>query len=212
MTTSRILVSAVSLLVAGLAACGGFGEDVSVGSDSTKLGGGDGGETDGGGASADGGKPCHTAEECGTGLWACAFSPTAVCGDYGKCVFYGDQAVCASIAPGCSCGNNVNLGCNGVPAGYTVGPEATSGFCSGEADASTCTNDTDCGSDGMCGFAISNGCSAVGQCYPKNTGPLCNSISPACACDGTTVNTVCEGYPSGVTSKPVTHGGACDGG
>lgn len=216
MTTSRILVSGLSLLVVGLAACGGFGEDVSVGSDAIKGSDGGGGETDGGGASADGGKPCQDASECGVGLWACAFSPTSVCGDYGKCVFYGDEPICASISPGCSCGHTVNMGCNGIPTGYVVGPATTSGACPGDGGiipGTICGKDSDCNpATEMCGFATADACTAAGHCYVKEGGALCNSELLGCACDGTTFNTVCNGYPDGVEPKPLSHTGSCDGG
>ena len=220
MTTSRILGSGSLLLVLALAACGGFGEDVSVGSDAIK--GGDGGETDGGGGSADGGKPCKTVAECGpaaTGQQiACAYPSTAKCGDFGVCISYPLEPTCALAYSACSCGAEVALGCENLPSGYTSYPEITTetskGSCgtSGGADAGTCTTNADCGSDGMCGFGTTNSCTALGQCYPATGGALCNSFLPACACDGTTINTVCEGYPSGVASKPVAHSGACDGG
>ena len=214
MITSRIVVSGISLLFVGVAACSGFGEDVSVGSDTNKLGGD---KTDAGAGSTDGGKPCKSPTDCGEGAWVCGYSPTSSCGDFGVCISTAGQAQCAAYSPGCSCGNTVNLACNGIPDGYVIGPGATptssTGTCGGAADAGTCTTNADCGSDGMCGFSTTDiSCTNVGQCYPKASGAVCNAYVAACACDGTTVNTICEGYPSNVASKPIAHPGACDGG
>jgi hypothetical protein len=40
------------------------------------------------------------------------------------------------------------------------------------------------------------------------------AYSPGCACDGTAINVVCNGLPSGYETKPMRHTGAClaDGG
>jgi hypothetical protein len=79
--------------------------------------------------------------------------------------------------------------------------------------ASTCVTNSDCGPGRLCGFRVADGCTATGACFASAM-PVCNAVLPGCACDGTFVNTTCNGLPSGYTSKPLLHTGACvsDGG
>src|SRR6185369_7603864 len=46
----------------------------------------------------------------------------------------------------------------------------------------TCTTDAQCGK-GLCGFAMADGCAAVGHCFPE-PGAVCNGYSPGCSCAG----------------------------
>jgi hypothetical protein len=76
-----------------------------------------------------------------------------------------------------------------------------------------CAQDADCGANQMCGFLASDACNAAGTCFPKPDF-VCHAYSPGCACDGTGINVVCTGLPSGYVSKPLAHDGDCtsDGG
>ncbi len=73
--------------------------------------------------------------------------------------------------------------------------------------ATHCTSNADCGG-GVCGFPTASGCSATGTCYPA-PGAVCQAYSAGCACDGTTVNVICNGLPLGNTPKPLLHSGDC---
>jgi hypothetical protein len=82
----------------------------------------------------------------------------------------------------------------------------------GQADAaSPCTTSADCAPRQVCGFreGVANACSGEqGQCFTPE-GVVCNSVLLGCACDGTEVNMVCNGLPSGYATKPVAHAGEC---
>src|SRR5437899_2628811 len=62
-----------------------------------------------------------------------------------------------------------------------------------------CNRDGDCDPDRRCGFAIFDGCRAIGvclckpnrNCFPQPP-PPCDAISPGCACDGTFVSVTCN--------------------
>ena len=71
-----------------------------------------------------------------------------------------------------------------------------------------CTTDAQCGSGAICGFRVADGCTATGICFPA-PGIICDAYSPACACDGSEVNAICNGLPSGYATRPVLHSGAC---
>lgn len=60
----------------------------------------------------------------------------------------------------------------------------------------------------VCGFAAADGCSAQGKCFPA-PGAVCQAYSPGCACDGTEINVICNGLPSGYDTKPLANTGAC---
>jgi hypothetical protein len=85
--------------------------------------------------------------------------------------------------------------------------------CSSSVDGGgACAKDADCGADQVCGFAVSDACSAAGQCFAA-PGATCAAYSPGCACDGTTINVTCTGLPEGYVSAPLDHAGECsDGG
>jgi hypothetical protein len=77
-----------------------------------------------------------------------------------------------------------------------------------DAASSSCTTDRDCEPDAICGFEIADKCTAKGACFVTEL-VTCNSLSPGCACDGTSVNLVCNGLPTGYARAPVSHAGAC---
>jgi hypothetical protein len=80
----------------------------------------------------------------------------------------------------------------------------------GSADGgATCTSAADCGPDAVCGFPAGATCNAVGACFSTKGIEVCNAYSPGCACDGTTINVICEPVPSGYTTKPILHPGKC---
>jgi hypothetical protein len=60
----------------------------------------------------------------------------------------------------------------------------------------------------LCGFPALAGCSATGSCFPS-PGVICNAYVAGCACDGSEVNTACNGLPTGYAPKPLLHSGAC---
>jgi hypothetical protein len=71
-----------------------------------------------------------------------------------------------------------------------------------------CTKDSDCGGTGICGFSEADACKATGQCFPQ-PGSVCNAFSPGCACDGSTINIVCNGLPDGYAPAPLAYKGNC---
>jgi hypothetical protein len=87
------------------------------------------------------------------------------------------------------------------------------GSCPTAVDAgTTCAADRNCPSGHICGFADTAGCGIEGICFPAPEA-ICNAFVLGCACDGSEVNVICNGLPSGYVSKPLRHTGACvDGG
>jgi hypothetical protein len=170
--------------------------------------------------------PCEDNSQCGPGA-QCGFPESAGCSANGTCFPLNTGPLCNSFEPGCSCsGLTINLTCEGYPEGYASAPVASTGPCpsrpdagldggsredGGSPDASvlTCTSNADCAAGMDCGFEVSAGCGAIGQCFPDNAGPACNAFEPGCSCSGMTLNLVCNGYPSGDASAPVAHMGAC---
>jgi hypothetical protein len=75
-------------------------------------------------------------------------------------------------------------------------------------DSGICATDLDCGAGDLCGFPASAGCSASGTCFPR-PGAMCDAIELGCACDGTSINLVCNGLPGGYTTKLFAHTGGC---
>ncbi len=73
-----------------------------------------------------------------------------------------------------------------------------------------CTSSAQCG-QGMCGFAETQGCAAVGHCFPPS-GAVCNGFQPGCSCAGDTINLICNGLPAGYTTAQFGHAGSCNGG
>jgi len=215
--------------------------------------------TDSGGAHT----ACSTNADCAPNN-LCGFLETAACTAKGAC-FPAALVTCASYGAGCACdGSEINISCNGLPAGYgtkpllhagacadagpakdsgTVCASALGGHCGGNivnpctcqaglvctpgdggvpfgdvggtcelADAggthASCTASADCTPNEICGFPQSQACAAQGECFPA---PMvtCQAISFGCACDGTEVNTVCNGLPGGYETKPLLHTGPC---
>jgi hypothetical protein len=73
---------------------------------------------------------------------------------------------------------------------------------------SSCTTDADCAAGGLCGFPTADACTATGTCFVAPQ-VVCNAASPGCACDGSEVNILCNGLPSGYAPAPLLHAGAC---
>jgi hypothetical protein len=120
--------------------------------------------------------------------WALALALLSACG--------------GSTATSSGTGGSSASGGSGGSGGTGTG--ATSGTGGGGA----CVTDTDCPSNGRCGYPAADGCSAKGQCFPQ-PGMVCNAFSPGCACDGTTINVICTGLPDGYVSAPLAHAGDC---
>jgi hypothetical protein len=86
------------------------------------------------------------------------------------------------------------------------------GSCPSPDGGTVCTSDSDCASGTVCGFLETSACNAPGSCFPAPQ-IICNAYSPGCACDGSEIDVICNGLPSGYARKPITHTGACvDGG
>ncbi len=127
----------------------------------------------------------------------------------------GGGYICLSTV---SCTTDVN--CKALGLGSSCDPctklcgcgVADAGEAGTDAAGRSCTTDADCGS-GVCGFEASLACAAQGQCFPgAGSGMVCTADLPGCACDGTEINTACNGLPPGYNTKPLKHTGACDGG
>ena len=87
------------------------------------------------------------------------------------------------------------------------------GSCPNPTDGDTgCQSDADCPGGDVCGFLETSACGATGSCFTAPT-IICNAYSPGCACDGSEVDVICNGLPTGYARKPLKHTGACaDGG
>ena len=100
------------------------------------------------------------------------------------------------------------IACGGQTIGdLDGGTGSDSGTKSDTGTTTACTKDSDCGK-GLCGFSMSDACAAKGQCFPP-PGAVCNAFSPGCACDGTTINIVCNGLPDGYAPAPLAYKGQC---
>ena len=206
---------------------------------------------------------CSTDADCAPNE-LCGFLETAACAAKGEC-FSAAVVTCASYGAGCACdGTQINIACNGLPAGYGTKPLLHTGACadagpakdSGTVCASglggqcggkivnpctcqaglvctssasgapfgdvggtcepadsggthtPCMASADCTPNQICGFPEVQGCAAQGECFPA---PMvnCLAISLGCACDGTEINTACNGLPGGYETKPFLHTGQC---
>ncbi len=132
---------------------------------------------------------------------ACASAP-----DAGSCQ-------CGPMPPvvGCPGGGSVTISCEQTS---TKSCSWVVGACPvpGDDGGLECTGDADCPSGKVCGFLESNACGAAGSCFPAPT-VICNAYSPGCACDGSEVDVICNGLPTGYARKAIKHPGACvDGG
>ncbi len=78
----------------------------------------------------------------------------------------------------------------------------------GGGGVGSCARDADCTKGYLCGFEEEEGCSAEGTCFlmPETR---CNLTLAGCACDGSAINLVCNGLPTGYAPKPFAHMGAC---
>ncbi len=110
--------------------------------------------------------------------------------------------VCPGLGCFPSCPNGIlkdSRGCDTCP----WAPTADAG-----SAGSTCNTDADCATGSFCGFPIADACTATGTCFvAPQLG--CNGASPGCACDGSEINIVCNGLPSGYAPAPLLHQGAC---
>jgi hypothetical protein len=173
----------------------------------------DGSPTDGGtdGAQPDTSGGCREDTDCGMDQ-ICGFSANDACAAQGQCFDRG--STCGGHVPACGCdGSSVNMICNGLPMGYVPAPVAHIGACTdgGTADAGRpCTSDMDCRFTQICGFPLADRCSAEGQCFARSS--TCGDFFPGCACDGTTINMICNGLPDGYMPAPVDHGAECGAG
>ena len=101
----------------------------------------------------------------------------------------------------------VLVACGGKTTDLDGGTTGDSGTSSDTGTSQSCTSDAQCGK-GICGFAMSEGCAAVGHCFPQ-PGMVCNGFSPGCSCAGDTINLICTGYPDGYVSAPFASAGPC---
>jgi hypothetical protein len=87
------------------------------------------------------------------------------------------------------------------------GGEAAAADSNTEGGGGICTSDSSC-AGGICGFPAAGACAAVGTCFPA-PGATCLAYGPGCACDGTSINLVCNGLPTGYAPRPLLHSGDC---
>lgn len=214
MSTLRLAsrLSVLGSLVAFGIACGG--SSVSVGSDQSAQKGGDGGAADGSTPPGDAkGASCVTDSDCGpagTGN-LCGFDEKLACAATGTCFDVGNVAVCEAYSPGCACdGTAINVACSPLPQGYASKPLLHAGACvAAGGGTGSCTTSNDCKPGDVCGFPEVDLCAAKGTCFPA-PGATCAAFSPGCACDGTAINTICNGLPNGYETKPFAHAGTCN--
>jgi hypothetical protein len=125
----------------------------------------------------------------------------------------GDAIIAMNPDGGGSSGSSSGSGGSGSTSGSGGSGSASSGTAgSGSASSGTggsgCAQDSDCPNNEMCGFPENPACTAVGKCFPRPQ-VMCLAYAPACACDGTTINVACTGFPAGYASKPFLHSGVC---
>ncbi len=78
--------------------------------------------------SKDAGASCSADSDCPSGT-ICGFLEADGCSITGTC-FPAPEVTCNAVSPGCACdGSEVNLVCNGLPAGYARKPLRHSGLC-----------------------------------------------------------------------------------
>jgi hypothetical protein len=81
-------------------------------------------------------------------------------------------------------------------------------------DGAMCMTGADCNAGYHCGFLEDDSCIEIGTCFPAPDA-MCDEIELRCACDGTSINLICNGLPDGYTLKPVpikstTYTGDCE--
>jgi PPE-repeat protein len=87
-------------------------------------------------------------------------------------------------------------------------PDAGGDASPGSDAGASCAKDKDCDQDHVCAYLSADACSATGACVLQS-GAVCDAYAPGCACDGSMINTVCNGLPSGYVPKPLRHTGTC---
>jgi len=109
-------------------------------------------------------------------------------------------------------------GSGGTTGSGGVGAGGMGGTGGEMADAQvSCSPQSECPNDMVCGFSIVQGCSALGACLLRPTPSPCNAIIQlsACGCDGKTIGWTggCSpSLPDGFAPAPVVHNGACPSG
>jgi hypothetical protein len=165
----------------------GLGDAASPGQDGS---GGGTGDSSGGGTDDSSGGGTHDSTGGGVACGTTTCSSGAVC-CYGPC---GQGPATCMPGPACP---QPGIACR-VDGGGTADTGAG------------CTTNADCAGGGICGFRQADGCSASGSCFPA-PGAVCQAYSAGCACDGSTVNVICNGLPTGYAPKPLQHSGMCTG-
>lgn len=110
----------------------------------------------------------------------------------------------APLAAACG-GEALSVGSDALKNGDGGGGGAIDG-------SAPCKTAAECGPDAVCGFASGAKCGDFGTCFSTKGLLTCAAYSPGCACDGTTVNVACDPVPSGYTTAPIVHAGACTAG
>jgi hypothetical protein len=209
----------VASMIALLAACGGSTVSATGGGGGGGSGGGSGGGGGGagGGGGSDGGTTgtvCSSTSDCSSGQ-ACGFPTAMSCAVTTGTCFDVPNISCDLYQPGCACDNTeIDLACTGLPSGYATKPLAYPGSCgtlpvSDGGPGIPCHANTDCPSNGLCGFLESEACGAtVGACFPAPQAE-CDAFEAGCACDGTIINIACNGLPSGYSPKALANSGQC---
>jgi hypothetical protein len=129
----------------------------------------------------------------------------------------GAPLLAAAAAIVVACGGSTGVpgggedGGTGDATGSSSGGSGSGSSSGADASGGPCTTDAQCAAGTLCGFPVSDGCSAKGSCF-ATPGVTCQLYMAGCACDGSEVNLVCNGLPDGYASKPVLHSGACQGG
>jgi hypothetical protein len=151
--------------------------------------------------------------DCSTdGTLGCAFLISHGCSGTGTCMAKAKLLSCRpSTNPWCACDHtDVDVDCSPYPTGYATKPlTGDQGPCPHSIPAQPCTTSKDCSAGWECGFSEGAGCDAKGTCWNTSGQALCNAFSPGCACDGTTINIICNGLPDGIAPKPLAYKGQC---
>jgi hypothetical protein len=152
-------------------------------------------------------------------------------GGCGLCIVLGSGGTTESAGGGASTGlggmtssggGTIGMGGagpdGGGDAGNTSDVAATGGSPGTDgamADArGSCSPQSKCPNNMVCGYAIVQGCSALGTCLLRPTPLPCNAIAElaACGCDGKTINWTggCSpSMPDGFAPAPAVHNGGC---
>jgi hypothetical protein len=149
------------------------------------------------------GAPSFICADGSTGGPVCSIAADGTCGwQIRQC----PTQVCPALGCFPDCPNGVLKDINGCDT-----CECAPGDDAGVAvtgDTTSCKSDADCPTGRLCGFATVAACAATGVCWVAEP-VACNAAAPGCACDGSVVNIVCNGLPSGYAPAPLLHTGAC---